>query len=276
MPSRPRPLEFRLSLEASRRIKKRIDLCELTVLKNTSLWESKTARRGRIVNEAMRILEENGQSTVGCASDKVVEAWVNRERSKEVTVFKALCQAVDENWLEVFDRNVYTEVLVGEQKRSLENFMSSFFSVLTCSSEEKEAVLPKYLKAAEQIIGSDHVESETITGLIDTFFKEFALNGRKIRFRASTSSNPCFITSIKITGRNQKNDLETWSYRYSSPYPQIVETEDWWWKGAIDIQFQVLRDEQSLNGSCQVVVPEKGYMWVDISLNIDNSQCDVR
>jgi hypothetical protein len=274
--SKPRPLSFRLSSEAAERINKRINLGELTIFQNVSNDTNKLDRLWRIADEAMRTLQENGQSVEGCSSDEAVRYWLDRRTSKELSVFKALCQAVDENWIEVFDRCLYEEVLLGEQKRSLENFMGSFFNAFISSPDEKMLILSKYGQFVEQILGSDQIDLDTVTALIDTFIKEFALNGRKIRFQALISSMACSITSIEIRGRNQKEKLETWSVRYSEPFPQLVETEDWWWKGNINIQFEAINEDRKFSKSCEVVVPERGYIWAEILLDVESGICTVK
>ena len=273
--SQPRSLEFRLSLEASERINQRLQLCQLPILQNVSLKESKLKRLGQIANEAIRILEADGHPIEGCSDEAAVSAWLNRERGKELTVFKALCQAVDEDWIQAFDRQLYTEILLGEQKKSLGTFMDSFFNVFVSASEEKEVILSRYRKPIEQIVGSTQ-EPETITAIIDTFLKEFAFNGRQIRFRATFSSSPCQIIAIEIVGRNQNNNLQSWSDRFAKPYPYTVEVEHWWWKGDVNIQFQILKDDQVVNDACRVSVLSRGYIWADVSYELNSGECNVR
>lgn len=273
--NKPRPLSFRLSSEAAERINKRINRGELTIFQNFSGDTNKLGRLWLIADEAMRILQENGQSVEGCSSDESVRYWLDRRTSKELSVFKALCQAVDEEWIEVFDRCLYEEVLLAEQKRSLENFMGSFFNAFISSPDEKMLVFSKYGQFVEQILGSDQIDLDTVTALIDIFIKEFALNGRKIRFQALISSMACSIIFIEIRGRNQKEKMETWSFRYSEPFPKLVETEDWWWKGNISIQFEAINEGRKFSRSCEVVVSERGYIWAEIVIDIESGMCTV-
>ncbi|MBD2076972.1 hypothetical protein H6F86_24415 [Phormidium sp. FACHB-592] len=274
--SQPRPLSFRLSPEAAERINKRINLGELNIFQNVSTDTSKLDRLWRIADEAMRILQEDGQSIEGCSSDEAVRYWLDRRTSKELSVFKALCRAVDENWIEVFDRCLYAEILIGEQKKALENFIGSFFNAFISSPDEKMLIPPKYDQFVEKILGSDQIDLDTLTSLIDTFIKEFALNGRKIRFQVISSSEACSISSIEIRGKNQKDKIETWNFRYTEPFPELVETEDWWWKGNISIQFEAINKGHKLSESCEVFISERGYIWAEILFDFDRGICTVK
>jgi hypothetical protein len=272
--SQPRPLEFRLSLEAAERINQRIQRCQLPILQTVSHKESKLKRLGLIANAAIQILEAEGYAIEGCSDEAAVSRWLNRERGKELTVFKALCQAVDENWVEAFDRQLYKDILVGEQSKTLETFTGSFFSLFV-SSEQNEFVLSKYQPLIEQVIGSPQ-SSETITTLFETFLQEFAFNGRQIRFRATSTAKPCPITAIEIVGRNQNGILETWSDHFTEPYPNAVEVVHWWWKGEVTIQFQVLKGNQVINKTCRVLILSRGYIWADVFYDCDRDLCHVK
>ena len=274
--SKPRSLSFRLSPEAAERINKRINLGKLTIFQNVSTDMSKLDRLWRIADEAMRILQDNEQSVEGCSSDEAVRYWLDRKTSKERSVFKALCQAVDENWVEVFDRCLYEEILLGEQKRSFENFMGSFFNAFISSPNEKTLILSKYGQFVEQILGSDQIDLDAVTSLIDTFIKEFALNGRKIRFQATSSSIDCSITFIEIRGKNQKDKMETWNFRYTEPFPDLVATEDWWWKGNISIQFEAIKGDTKVSELCEVFISDRGYIWAEVVFDFESGICIVR
>ncbi|MEA5464921.1 hypothetical protein [Leptothoe sp. PORK10 BA2] len=274
--SKPRPLGFRLSLEASERIKKRIETGDLTILKDISISISKLERLGFIANEAIKILEENEQSTEGCSDEDAVKFWLNRKHSKELSVFKALCQAVDENWIEVFDRSLYAEILIGEQQKTLEAFMGSFFHIFVASHQEKKQIIARYRQFIEPMLGFNKVDLNTVEILIDTFLEEFALNGRQIRFSAKSSSALCPITSIEIKGGNQRDKLENWSFSYAKPYPDVVETNNWWWKGNISINFQAIHKNQRDSKFFEVFIPHRGYKWIEILFDFDNNQIIVK
>lgn len=280
MPSKPlkplKPLELRLWLseEASTRINERIINGKLSILRDINPEESKLERLGRIVLEANKILQDNEQSIYGCSREQSVTAWLKRE-GKEITVFKALCQAVDENWLEVFDKSIYTEFFIGEHKEIVDFFINSASNLFSFSFEES-LTFNEYRQQIKELTGFNNFESETIVSLIKTFIKEFAINGRQIRFRVSMSSNPCLITSIRVEGHNQNNILSTWSFDYNKPYPYVVETENWWWHGNVNFQLKILSNNQELSYSCDAFVPQKGYIWTEILLNLDTGICKVQ
>ena len=63
--------------------------------------------------------------------------------------------------------------------------------------------------------------------LLEDFLKEFAMNGRQVRFKSFSSSKPCPISFIEVIGKNQNNALETWNHYFEEPFPYLVETKDW-------------------------------------------------
>lgn len=273
--SNPRPIELRLSPDAAQRINRNINLCNLKILQNIDHKESKIQRIGRIAIEAESILAKMGEPIGGC-SEESIEDWLNLKRGKSFVLFQALCQAIDEDWFNVFDRNLLSEILSSEQRRAINTFMDNFFDVFTSSPEETSRVLARYRQPIEKIIGSSQIEPQIITDLIEIFLQEFAFNGRQVRFRVSSYSESPSIASIEITGNNQENNLEIWSFYYAEPYLSTVETKDWWWKGDINIQFQLLRGKELCNYSCKIFIPPKGYLWADIVFDLDTGICEVQ
>jgi hypothetical protein len=275
MPSDPRHLEFRLSEEASQRINGRIDRGELAVLWDISQHESKEKRIGLILNEAQRLLESRDLPLKGCNEEKSVREWLSGKRGKGIEVFKALCQAVDENWREVFDRSLYNEVLVGERQKLFGVIVSRFFGIDLSSQEVSSTVPGKFLESLEQILGSEQIAPETLAELLETVIKEYALDGRQIRLRVLDRSLPCCVASIEIVGHNQKGSLETWRQCYEEPYPAIVETSGWWWKGDVSIRLQGVRNGKPFASSCETFVPHKGYVWAEVSLDVVSGECKI-
>jgi hypothetical protein len=271
-----RKLEFKLSAEASIRIKHRIKCGDITILQSFPDSESTLKKRGLIVNEATRILSLDGISGEGCSDENAVKIWLNRERGKELAVFRALCLSVDENWLEVFDRSPYEDILIGERKKSLDIFLTGLLDVFIPPSPDNMDAIVNHRDAIEQIINSDQIDSETITLLIDNLLKDFAYNGRQIRFRASIISKTCAIKSIKIEGKNQNDEVRIWSQEYSEPYPLIIETRNWWWKDLINIEFKILDNQKEISGYCQALVTKKGYIWTDILYDFSSDKCHVK
>jgi hypothetical protein len=276
MPIKPRALEFRLSPESANRIKERIDNCELPILKDVSSEESKLLRLGRIAEEASRILSEKNQSTDGCSNEESVRDWLNRKRGKKITIFIALCETVDENWREVFDKSFYVEILKIEQEKIVELFANSIYEIFRSPFDNDKSVFDKYRQQIGQIIGTSEFESRSIKELIEAFVEEFAINGRQIRFQVNSLSNLCPIIELQVEGKNQDDIFSTWRLCDKEPYTYVVEIENWWWKGNIDFKLKFLSNNEELNCHCNVFVPEKGYKWVNVLLDFDAGICNIK
>lgn len=264
-----RPLEFRLSEKASDRIKARIKMGEISILQGFSKSINTLERRGFILNRAIDILEKNGKTTKGCSNEKAIDEWLNRKRGKEFCVFAALCQAVDENWIEVYDRSAYGEILVEEKKKSLDFFIDSLLNLFTAPGDDDSQVVLKYLEPVKQVLISDEIDSKTITELIDNLLKEFAFDGRQIRLRVSLDSRFCDIVAVEIQGKNQNNDAVIWKYEYEELFPCVIETEKWWWKGDVTIDCQIIIEGERVMKSFKTSIPQKGYIWANILFDIE-------
>lgn len=268
-----RPLEFRLSLESANCIKERIQNNDISILENISLPESYLESCGRIANEASRILLSKYQSKdKGCSTEESVKDWLNRKRGKKITVFKALCEAVDEDWRQVVDKSFFTEILNIKQEEITVLFADSIQEYFHPSFGDNTSIFEKYRHQIEEIFGSDKLEIDLFTELVETFINEFAINGRQIKLQVNYFSMLCPLIKVQVRGKNQNDVISTWNSCYDKPYPYTVEIQNWWWKGDININLKTLVNNQEVDYSFDIFVTEKGYKWVDIllDLNIDS------
>jgi hypothetical protein len=260
---------FHLSSEASKRIKDRLKNGQILI-------ESYPATQQKIAEKAKAILNAREEYPPGCSDARDVHFWLNRKHGKEFLVFKTLCEVVEEDWIEVFDRSRFTDLLVGEQRKLLDSFLNLLFDEFSSSSEEIRSFRSRYNLQIEEILSSNQVENEKIKALISIFFEEYAHNGRQIRFTVVSSSISYNIISFKIKGKNQNDKLESWEIQYKEPYPEIVSIENWWWKGEVDIEFEFLNGNKKISHSCQAVISQKGYIWADVSFDIESNTCDIK
>jgi hypothetical protein len=262
-------IRFHLSSEASKRIRNR--------LKNDQiLINSCPATEEKIATEAQSILNTKGKFPDGCSDGRAVNIWLNRKNGKEFLVFKTLCDIVGEDWLEVFDRSRFTDLLVGEQRKLLDSFLNLLFNEFTSSSEEIRSFRYRYNSQIEEILSSNQIENEKITNIISIFFREYAHNGRQISFTVTSSQISYSIISFEIKGKNQNDKLESRRFQYKKPYTKIIEIENWWWKGEVDIKFEFLNENKKISRSCKAIISQRGYIWADVTFDIESNICSVK
>lgn len=116
---------FKLSAEAAERIRNRIESRQLSIFQNRAI-ESDIDYREDIKDKAKAILKAKKLPTRGCGSDRSIDNWLYRKTGKELSVFKALCEAVDECWFDVFDRSPLAEILIKERAKTGMSFINNF------------------------------------------------------------------------------------------------------------------------------------------------------
>lgn len=268
-------LGFKLTPEAARRIKERIEECDLQILRDYKNL-GKEDRIYAILGAAQAILLKKGESIGDCTKIATVKSWLNRSRFKNLHVFEALCEAVEESWSDVFDRNdVYKKLMAVDRKELLKDLTDSLLTEFICSDQEKNYIKTQHLELFREISGGERVEAEQLTELIRVLLKDFARNGRQLRFSIDGCSDLYKITLIKFTGKNQNEKLETWSCEYSKPSSNLIELDNWWWKGDVDIEFQALKGRKKISYSGTVSIPQQGYIWADIIFNVKSDNYEL-
>ena len=269
------PLRFKLSLEAAERIRERIKNRQIPLLEKgsggalSSCWDD-------IADEAVSNLEKDGLPTKGCSGGKNVQNWLSRKVGKQLFVFQALCKAVDEDWFDSFDRSPFEELLKEERQRARQSFVDSFLSLFSLSSVAKEYTITQYKEIIDTVLVDRKVAQDDVEEWVEVFLKEFAVNGRQIRFQLNSPPKSYSLISVRIEGLNQLGHSTVWKTdKIKHPAISVITT-GWWWKGNVKIAFQYrLGTGEVISGCCESYITAQGYVEALVSFDYDSGECYV-
>jgi hypothetical protein len=275
--TKPREIEFRLDPDAITRIKANMENCKLNCIKEYEYKsKGKKWKEWAIAYKAENILKARGLSEIHTINDDTIKGFLNGKIGKSHEVFKSLCEAVEEDWLKVYEKETYMKLIEPEQKQLRRFFMDQILFIFSHSPQDEKILLDIYRERIEMIIISSSLEEYVITDFLSDLINEYAHNGRQIKIEIPNSREYPLI-ELKIIGINQRD--ETVSYPTTTRYDrdlQYAETQGWWWKGDTKIKYRLLDNNEEIEKTCSVCIPESGYIWVHLILDLEQNICHIK
>jgi hypothetical protein len=169
-------------------------------------------------------------------------------------------------------RKSQENLLQEDRKRLMGNFIDNLLNRFTSSEEEKAAIKLKHTLFIKAMTVDDQIDSVKIAEFIELVMNDFAMNGRQIRLKIEDPSESYRFVSVEISGLNQNGEISTWNRSYNKPFPHVIETDNWWWKESISIEFKATNGMKSMVYSGSFFIPQRGSIWAYVSFWLKTSE----